>query len=298
MPFYPKSQYQSGFSTNGNEYSTLSPLGDSYKGPYYKTSNGKIISGVSPTDTTPGLQQRLYPISQNLEKSNPLNSMELIEGINDPKLIVTIPKRGYTNLSTSISSRNVPLKFFSTPTQKDYKLGVFTRYFCKKNNELRYFEIDKKTYSLLNSKNSSIAFDLYSAVELMWYLKGEMNQVFTLNKRLSGLIEKKEKWSGFSQYFKDKFTQFYLEPDTQENLYTSGKELKTPDGKEYIGPYHVHPEKGPMVGATHIKKKHDLLTPIIPITTPTLILPQTPSPQPPTSPSTGGGGGYSGGGGY
>ena len=53
-----------------------------------------------------------------------------------------------------------------------------------------------------------------------------------------------------------------------------------------------------MVGATHIKKKHDLLTPIIPITTPTLILPQTPSPQPPTSPSTGGGGGYSGGGGY
>ena len=29
--------------------------------------------------------------------------------------------------------------------------------------------------------------------------------------------------------------------------------------REYIGPYHVHPEKGPMVGAVHVNAPHALL---------------------------------------
>ena len=32
--------------------------------------------------------------------------------------------------------------------------------------------------------------------------------------------------------------------------------------REYIGPYHVHPEKGPMVGAEHVSYTHDYLDPI------------------------------------
>ena len=302
MPFYPKSQYQSGFSTNGNEYAIGSPLGESYKGPYYKTSNGKLISGKSPSDTSPSSQQFLYPISSTATP-NPQNSVERIEGIDDPKLIITLPVRGYTNLDVSIPSRNVPLKFNVTPTQKDYKLGIFKRYFCKKNNELKYFEINKETYNLLDSKDSSIAFDLYSAIELMWYLKGEKEQVFTLNKRLSESIEKKEKWSGFSQYFKEKFTQYYQMDQVQTNLYTSGGEFTTPDGKEYIGYYHIHPEKGAMVGAVHVRRKHDLLTPIdskLPLNNnlPEVNPPEPSTPSTPQSPPPSmGGGGYSGGGG-
>jgi len=208
MPFYPKSQYQSGFSTNGGEYSTLSPNGPSYKGPYYKTSTGKIISGTSPLDLSPGAQEFLYSVSSN-PLSNPENSLERIDTINDQKVITVLPQRNYINYF--YLTRNLPIPFKPSLTSKSKKLGIFERYFCKKNNELKYFEISQETFNLLNSQSKSIAFDLYSPIKMMWYIKGEKEKVYTLNKRMSESIEKKEKWYGFSQYFKDKFTQFYLE---------------------------------------------------------------------------------------
>jgi len=49
---------------------------------------------------------------------------------------------------------------------------------------------------------------------------------------------------------------------SQNNLYTFGKEYVLPDGREYIGSYHMHPDKGAMVGAEHSSAPHDYLTPI------------------------------------
>ena len=46
---------------------------------------------------------------------------------------------------------------------------------------------------------------------------------------------------------------------TRTNLYTEGKEYALPNGKEYIGFYHIHPEKGPMVGANHKDGFHEIL---------------------------------------
>jgi len=208
MPFYPKSQYQSGFSTNGGEFNVSIPDGPTYKGPYYKTSTGKVISGKSPLDTSPNAQQILIPTTI-AEVINPLNSTERIQNVNDPTLITIIPQREYSNEISS--SRLIPIPFKPSLTLKSKKLGIFERYFCKKNNELKYFEISQETFNLLNSKNTGIAWDLYSPIKMMWYIKGEKEKVYTLNKRMSESIEKKEKWYGFSQYFKDKFTQFYLE---------------------------------------------------------------------------------------
>ena len=50
-----------------------------------------------------------------------------------------------------------------------------------------------------------------------------------------------------------------VEGRTIENLFTEGGELYYEDGREYKGPYHIHPGKGPMVGAVHIKGQHDIL---------------------------------------
>ncbi len=47
---------------------------------------------------------------------------------------------------------------------------------------------------------------------------------------------------------------------TRTNLYTDGGEYLLPNGKEYKGFYHIHPEKGVMVGATHTNEAHDILT--------------------------------------
>ena len=37
--------------------------------------------------------------------------------------------------------------------RSDYKLGVFTRYFAKKINELRYVELSKEIYDKYNSSS-------------------------------------------------------------------------------------------------------------------------------------------------
>ncbi len=43
----------------------------------------------------------------------------------------------------------------------------------------------------------------------------------------------------------------------RENLFANPGEFIIKDtGEKYVGPYHEHPEKGPMVGAKHIQAKH------------------------------------------
>jgi len=297
MPYYPKSQILPNQKTNGKEL-ILASNREPYKGDYYKLSNGETFTGKTPSDG-PNLKLIPTPIDSPFSNYNTPSDPFESEGISpliaeqDKNFYRATLNKNYFDKDNSFIQRKSPSKSFTLPTEKDYELGIFKRYFCKKNNELKYFEIDKETCNLLKSKNSSIAFDLYSTTELMWYLKGEKEQVFTLNKKLSESIEKKKKWFGFSQYFKNNFSQFYQQPPTQENLYTNGGEFKTPDGKEYIGSYHIHPEKGAMVGAIHTKKKHNLLTPINPIMSTQISSSQLPS-NPPINP----GGGYSSGGGY
>tara|TARA_E500000305_G_scaffold46522_1_gene36277 strand:- start:202 stop:537 length:336 start_codon:yes stop_codon:yes gene_type:complete len=47
-----------------------------------------------------------------------------------------------------------------------------------------------------------------------------------------------------------------------KNLYTDGSEFKLPSGRRYRGYYHVHPTKGAMVGAAHVDRFHESLTPV------------------------------------
>ena len=47
-----------------------------------------------------------------------------------------------------------------------------------------------------------------------------------------------------------------------ENLYTDGSEFKLPNGRRYRGYYHLHPRKGAMVGAAHVDRFHESLSPV------------------------------------
>ena len=65
-----------------------------------------------------------------------------------------------------------------------------------------------------------------------------------------------------TQYFKNQFDQ-YFRYSPGENLITDGTEfIVEKTGKPYVGSYHIHPDKGPMVGAQHVKTPHDYLIPI------------------------------------
>jgi hypothetical protein len=56
-----------------------------------------------------------------------------------------------------------------------------------------------------------------------------------------------------------------IDPDKQmkEALYTSGGEFTLPNGRGYVGYYHIHPEQGAMVGRYHSTRNHDALEPIV-----------------------------------
>ena len=75
----------------------------------------------------------------------------------------------------------------------------------------------------------------------------------------------------------------------KENLFTNGGEYKLPNGEEYIGPYHIHPDLGAMVGARHTSMPHARLTPFTPIQRARSAAPVT---SPSVSSSSGSSGGY------
>ena len=86
------------------------------------------------------------------------------------------------------SNRIIPQPNPTLLTNQDIKLGVYTRYFCKKNNELKYIEIDKTTFEKLNSKSKDIAWDLYTPISTLWYIRGDADS-YKANKGLISLIE-------------------------------------------------------------------------------------------------------------
>ena len=67
---------------------------------------------------------------------------------------------------------------------------------------------------------------------------------------------------GFKSYFKENYDQ-YFRYAIGDNLKTDGTEFVVEStGRPYIGLYHIHPNKGPMVGAQHVPYSHEFLIPI------------------------------------
>jgi hypothetical protein len=214
--YFPKSQIKSNLYTNGGEY-ILSTTKENYKGYYYETSGRTKYTGKTPQDgpnillssaqilnDIPNISSPDIP--NNIELNNSLDYLTQTSGKLYPFInVFSYPK------NQNFNSRTIPLSNPTQPTQQDQNLGAFQRYFCKKNNELKYLEIDKSTHDKLKSHQQDIAWDLYTPISTLWYIKGNKEQTFKANKGLVTLIEEKQKWYGFTQWFKDRFLQYYLE---------------------------------------------------------------------------------------
>jgi hypothetical protein len=196
MAFYPKSQIKQNLYTNGGEY-ILSTTKEEYKGYYYEISSGKRYTGKSPNDAPNLLLE-------------PIVSPSAIPPNNTIPTITTDTFNVYSILNKPLPERTIPQYQQTLPTQKDQQLGVFSRYFCKKTNEIKYIEISQSTFSQLQSKSPQIAWDLYTPISTLWYIKGDREKVYTTNKNLIKLIEDSQKWSGFTQYFKEDFSKYFV----------------------------------------------------------------------------------------
>jgi len=195
--YFPKSQIKPNLYTNGGEY-ILSTTREEYKGYYYKVSTGKYFTGKNPNQST---NIEIIPSPQLVLLTQP--------SFNPSLEITTEPEFEYVTPISPLS-RSLPQFNPNVPTQQEKTNGQYIRYFCKRNNELKYMEISLDTYTQLSTKNQQIAWDLYTPASVLWQIQGDKNTVYASNQSSVYLVEKTQIWHGFSQYFKGDFLKYYL----------------------------------------------------------------------------------------
>ena len=191
MAYYPQSQIKTNLYTNGNEY-IVSATGASYTGYYWKTSKGEYFSGKTPQDLP---SQKLNPIpasSQNVSTTK----------------TITVPSV-YSSILKQSQSKIILQNSYPQPTQNDYNVGEFVRYFCKKANELKYLEISKDNYFDLVNRNPQYDYALYSPFYIHWQLTGNKEQVYNTNKNMVQLTMQRQNLYQFDKFLKEDYLKFY-----------------------------------------------------------------------------------------
>lgn len=208
--YFPQSQIKTNLYTNGGEFVILSS-NENYRGSYWSTSSGKFYSKKTPQD---------LPYEELIKFTKPPltgNSSISILGVQDTGSIEGLNPNYETvrayDLARGVDVNNpevklIPQYFLPTPTEKDYSLGIFTRYLCKRTNQDIYIEINKDTYNGLNGASSEYLFSLYVPFTITWTLTGDsISEVSKTNLKVVSLVEKQNKYKGLVRYFKN-YSQF------------------------------------------------------------------------------------------
>ena len=230
MAYIPKSKSNI-LNTPGNEFISKN-TGEFYIGNYIELSNGKYYAGSNPSILNEELIIQLSP-----------------EQLND-----TLDSVLYSNLrprkAKFLSKVESIYPSKSIPTEEDYERGYFNRYFAKKVNELQnYMEIDIDVFNSITQQKNQYDFRLYEVGSVTWNLKNGTRRPNFINLQLL------ERTFPFVSLIFPKLDEFER---IDGILTTQGGELYYENGKEYIGPYHLHEGK-PMVGPAHIEEPHATL---------------------------------------
>ena len=187
MPYYPKNRIQTNLHTNGGEYN-IAATGENYTGFYYKLYNNTIFTGKTPNDLP---SQELIPFAETIQDQTQFVIVEQF-----PNPIVNI----YNNLSETPSPKRLPTPYYPKPTEQDYKIGEFQRYFSKQINDTKFTEINKSDFNALVSKDSSYLWELFITISIPWDITGNKDQAEQTNKNITLLTESKNKIFGFSKF--------------------------------------------------------------------------------------------------
>jgi hypothetical protein len=118
---------------------------------------------------------------------------------------LTIKKINTINPPTT----NLPTYSPNIPTPSDYDVGEFTRYFCKKTNEIIYLEINKDTYTKLTSKDPTYLFQMYIPFKFQWVITGEKEKVYTSNRNITRYISEKFNFPFLNKYLREDYLKYY-----------------------------------------------------------------------------------------
>jgi len=218
--YIPKNRIKPDLHTPGGEF-ILKSTGENYAGSYHQLYTGKYFTGKNPDDkpvreiirgaeatnniweTTAndpsngsGFQQYVENFDGQFANQNP-NSMEDLKVYNSIKNV----DWGKTTL--------LPQQYYPNPTEDDYNLGSFTRYFAQKRNELIYLEINEDTYKNLNKRDPKWAYDLYRSFKIQWTLVGDQKEVYNTNRNIVLIEERRSRRIGLGLFLKENYLKFY-----------------------------------------------------------------------------------------
>ena len=190
-----------------------------YRGFYYKTFNGKYFSGKTPNDTPSVELEFVQSTDSNYNDSLPQNELAYgdaptylddinSEGYNQETVIKYAKMKGI-NLN-NIPRVFVPTQYYPQPTEDDYKLGVFTRYFVVKTNEIQYMELSKDIYDRIKNKDERYMWEPYTPFKLQWTIKGDEKYVVNTNRNIILLTEKRLKRQGLDIFLRKNYTKFWI----------------------------------------------------------------------------------------
>ena len=198
MSYLPKSQIKENLYTKGGELYYPSN-NQEYTGYYYVTSQNLYFTGKYPGDfpnepLTLGQSEEVTDFNPNTPKLSK-QSFWVYQG------------SGYNKQLKNTSS--LPLSYYPKPTNKEYKTGEFQRYFLSKSNEIKFIETTKFEYNKYLNQSPDTAYQLYQTINLSWVLTGNREEVYKVNLSTVQRVENDFGLRGFTQYFKNRFDQFY-----------------------------------------------------------------------------------------
>ena len=214
MTYIPSNRIKTDLYTNGTEYQIQS-TGVTYVGPYWKKYTGEKFTGKNPNEIP---SQKLVPI--NKPSNNALTnktSYSFMEIDDIPKPLV-VEYLNIKNIDFTTQTKNLPTSYYPNPTEDDYNLGVFTRYFCVKANEDIYLEISKDTYDALNNQKGDWLWELYTPFQFLWTISGEDKEVEKTNYNMTIIQEKRLKRRGLTQFLRNNYLKFYPSPYNTPDL--------------------------------------------------------------------------------
>ena len=188
-----------------------------YTGFYYKTYDGKYFTGKTPNDPPNEELILVEDTSEGFTLNIPQSKIAYSDA---PTIFDSLDTPGYSepmvveysllknvNLSKP-SYKSLPYQFFPKPTEADYELGVFTRYFCVKINEPTYLELNKETFDSLTKKDSNWSWESYFPFSILWTIKGDKLDVERTNYNMVILQEKRMKRVGLKQFLRGNYRKF------------------------------------------------------------------------------------------
>ena len=203
--YYPPNQIKPNLFANSGEFIFFSN-NLPFSGSYHQLSNGKYYTGALHSNDSLEIIQGNTPAT-TLDPAV-INSGELPQVVEINTL--SSNNNAYSRLTNQDTTpKELPVNLQNLPTEQDYQIGEFTRYFAKKINQDIYIEFTQDLYDRLISQDSSIYYEQYTTFKLPWRLIGDKQQVARTNKNIVDLTSQRLKLPRFGDYLNNNYLKYY-----------------------------------------------------------------------------------------